>query len=75
MCWFTIQILTQETCWGVTVPFLERQLPQINSILSSRVEDIINQSEVVMVSQKRPEFLEILKKFNRQLGDSGSRSH
>ena len=52
---------------GSNREYLERQLPQINKILCGRAEDIIARSEVIVVSQKRPEFLELLRKFNREI--------
>ena len=47
---------------GSNLEYLKRQLPQINRILFPHVEDIINQSDMIVVCQNRPEFSEVLKK-------------
>ena len=46
---------------GSNLAYLERQLPQIGKILCFDLQELINQSEVIVVSQKRPEYLDILK--------------
>jgi GDP-mannose 6-dehydrogenase len=46
---------------GSNLDYLERQLPQIGKILCPDLQELINQSEVIVVSQKRPEYLDILK--------------
>ena len=52
---------------GSNLAYLERQLPQINTILCDSIERMLRQCEVVVVSQKRPEFLEALKKFEDKI--------
>ena len=52
---------------GSNLAYLERQLPQINKILCCRVEELVNQSEVIVISPKRPEFLDVLKKISRPI--------
>ncbi len=52
---------------GSNLAYLERQLPQINKMLCPRVEDMINQSEVIVVAQKRAEFLDVLMKYRRRV--------
>ena len=47
---------------GANLEYLERQLPQIKTILCDRAEEMISRSDVLVVSQKRPEFLELLHK-------------
>jgi GDP-mannose 6-dehydrogenase len=41
---------------GSNREYLERQLPQINEILCPQITDVLKASQVVIVSQKRPEF-------------------
>ena len=41
---------------GSNREYLERQLPQINQILRPRLEDALDGCQVVIVTQKRPEF-------------------
>lgn len=53
-------VIPQEML-GSNLDYLERQLPQIGKILCSDLQELINQSEVIVVSQKRPEYLDILK--------------
>ena len=50
-----------EEMLGSNLAYLERQLPQIGKILCSDLQELINHSEVIVVSQKRPEYLEALK--------------
>ncbi len=45
---------------GANLEYLERQLPQIKQILCDRAEDLVRQSDVLVVSQKRPEFIDLL---------------
>jgi GDP-mannose 6-dehydrogenase len=49
---------------GSNREYLERQLPQINQILRSRLEDVMRECDVVVVSQKRPEFIAALQAHN-----------
>lgn len=43
---------------GANRAYLERQLPQIHQIFCSRIEEVLERSEVVVVSQHRPQFIE-----------------
>jgi nucleotide sugar dehydrogenase len=49
---------------GSNREYLERQLPQINDILRTRISDVLKASQVVIVSQKRPEFMAALQNLN-----------
>lgn len=49
---------------GANLEYLERQLPQINTILCDRPDEVMSWSEVVVVSQKRSEFLDLLQNVN-----------
>lgn len=53
-----------DTMLGSNREYLERQLPQINQILRPCVEDVLQDCEVVVVSQKRPEFTAALQKMS-----------
>jgi GDP-mannose 6-dehydrogenase len=53
-----------DTMLGSNREYLERQLPQINQILRPRVEEVLQDCEVVVVSQKRPEFIAALQKMS-----------
>lgn len=53
-----------EEMLGSNREYLERQLPQINRIIRSDLKDVIEKSEVVVVAQKRPEFLAGLKRLD-----------
>lgn len=52
---------------GANLEYLERQLPQIKTILCDRAEEIMRGSDVLVVSQKRPEFLDLLKNVNHSV--------
>ena len=52
---------------GSNLSYLERQLPQINNILCDSVEQMLTRSEVVIISQKRPEYMEALQKFGDKI--------
>ncbi len=52
---------------GANLEYLERQLPQIKTILCDRAEEIMSGSDVLVVSQKRPEFLDLLKNVNHSV--------
>ena len=45
---------------GSNREYLERQLPQINQILRTNINDVLNKCQVVVVSQKRSEFVAAL---------------
>ena len=49
---------------GSNREYLERQLPQIQKILCSSLEETLRDREVIVVNQKRPEFLEALERLN-----------
>jgi len=49
---------------GSNREYLERQLPQINRILRPLISDALAGSEVVIVTQKRPEFIRALRGVN-----------
>jgi GDP-mannose 6-dehydrogenase len=46
---------------------MERQLPQIDKILRSTLEEVLNESELVIVCQKRPEFAAALQGLDGRL--------
>jgi GDP-mannose 6-dehydrogenase len=47
---------------GANRRYIEQTIPHISSLMTSSVEDVLNDSEVVVVSKKSPEFAEPLKK-------------
>lgn len=49
---------------GGNLEYLRRQLPQINQILRTDIQDVINGSQALVISQKRPEFTTILKELD-----------
>ncbi len=53
-----------ELMLGGNKEYLERQLPQINQILRAKIEDVLDDCQVIVVSQKRPEFEEALRGLN-----------
>src|SRR5262249_5074188 len=53
-----------EKMLGSNREYLERQLPQIDKILCPRLADALNGCEIVVVSQKRPEFTAALRTLN-----------
>lgn len=55
-----------EEMLGSNRDYLERQLPQIDKILRFSLEEALDGSEVVVVSQKRPEFVTALQHLNGQ---------
>jgi GDP-mannose 6-dehydrogenase len=56
--------LRLETMLGTNLEYLQRQLPQINDVLRPRLEDALSGSELVVVSQNRPEFKAALQSLN-----------
>lgn len=52
---------------GSNRDYLERQLPQINKILCRSFEEMVKTSDAIVVSQKRLEYVDTLKKFNDQV--------
>lgn len=53
-----------EKMLGSNREYLERHLPQINQILRPEISDALDQCEVVVVTQKRPEFTAALQALN-----------
>lgn len=49
---------------GGNLEYLRRQLPQINQILRTDIQDVINGAQTLVISQKRPEFTTILKELD-----------
>ncbi len=47
---------------GANKAYIEQQIPHLASLLSSDIEEVIDQSEVVVVGNKAPEFDEALKR-------------
>ena len=56
-----------EEMLGSNLEYLERQLPQIHRILRSEIEEVLEKSQIVIVAQKRPEFVCKLKELNRRV--------
>lgn len=52
---------------GANLEYLERQLPQIRGILAPSLDDMAQECEAVVLTQKRPEFLNVLQKWHEQL--------
>lgn len=53
-----------EEMLGSNLEYLERQLPQIHQILRPELKDVLEKCELLVVSQRRPEFISELKKLN-----------
>jgi GDP-mannose 6-dehydrogenase len=53
-----------EEMLGSNREYLERQLPQIHQILRSNLRDVLENSQLLVVSQRRPEFITKLKALN-----------
>lgn len=49
---------------GSNREYLERQLPQIQQILRTSIEDAMSEREIIVVNQKRPEFVDALGRLN-----------
>ena len=56
-----------EEMLGSNLEYLERQLPQIHRILRSEIKEVLEKSQIVIVAQKRPEFVCKLKELNRRV--------
>ena len=56
-----------EQMLGSNLEYLERQLPQIHRILRSELIDVLENSELIVVAQNRPEFVSKLKEVDRDL--------
>jgi GDP-mannose 6-dehydrogenase len=53
-----------DTMLGSNREYLERQLPQIKQIFRPQIADVLHESQIVVVSQKRPEFTVALTQLN-----------
>src|SRR2546427_4286831 len=47
---------------GVNKEYIEKQIPHLSSLLSDTIDDVINTSEVIVVGNSAPEFVDALKK-------------
>jgi GDP-mannose 6-dehydrogenase len=56
-----------EEMLGSNLEYLERQLPQIHRILRSDLQEVLENSQVVIVGQKRAEFTSKLEELNREV--------
>lgn len=56
-----------ERMLGSNRAYLERQLPQINQILRPQLQDVVRESQVVVVTQNRPEFARLLDSIDGQV--------
>lgn len=45
---------------GGNLEYLRRQLPQINLIMRNDIQDVLNDCQTLVISQKRPEFTQVL---------------
>lgn len=52
---------------GSNLEYLKRQLPQINLILRNDIEDVLAESQTLVISQKRREFTAALQRLNRDI--------
>lgn len=53
-----------EILLGSNLYYLKRQLPQIDQILRSDLQEVLNACQTVVVCQKRPEFIAALQELN-----------
>jgi len=49
-----------EVLLGSNLEYLKRQLPQIDRILRTNINDVLNECQTLVISQKRPEFMAVL---------------
>jgi len=56
-----------ENMLGSNREYLQRQLPQIHQILRARLEDVIENSDLIVVAQKRPDFTARLQQLDDQI--------
>jgi GDP-mannose 6-dehydrogenase len=49
---------------GSNLYYLKRQLPQIDEILRTNLDDVVNEAQTLVVCQKRPEFIAALDKLD-----------
>jgi len=47
---------------GANKEYIEKQIPHLSSLLSDTIDDVINASEVIVVGNSAPEFVDALKK-------------
>ncbi len=52
---------------GGNLEYLRRQLPQINQILRTDIQDVLNGSQTLVISQKRPEFTQVLQELDSNI--------
>lgn len=50
-----------KRCWGATLTIWSGSCLRVGKILCSDLQELLNQSEIIVVSQKHPEYLDILK--------------
>ena len=53
-----------ETMLGSNREYLERQLPQIRSILRPSTDESLRECQAIVVNQNRPEFREVVRSLN-----------
>jgi len=56
-----------ETMLGSNREYLNRQLPQINGILRSRIEEVFEGCDTVVVCQRRQEFRDAMLQLSRRV--------
>lgn len=52
---------------GGNLEYLRRQLPQINMIIRNDIQDVLNDCQTLVISQKRPEFTQALETLDRNI--------
>lgn len=52
---------------GGNLEYLRRQLPQINLIIRNDIQDVLNDCQTLVISQKRPEFTQALETLDRNI--------
>jgi len=56
-----------EVLLGSNLEYLRRQLPQINQILRTDINNVLNECQTLVISQKRPEFTAALVDLNTDI--------
>jgi GDP-mannose 6-dehydrogenase len=56
-----------DTMLGANLEYLERQLPQIHTILRATLEEAVDQADALIVTQKRPELAATLETCGRRI--------
>jgi GDP-mannose 6-dehydrogenase len=56
-----------EVLLGSNLEYLKRQLPQINQILRTDINNVVNECQTLVISQKRPEFTAALVDLNTDI--------